>query len=151
VSSKSWKWRRVAGRGTKGRLNIDGRVVSFKLGSEAFMEDCHTSSGLQSNNRAELEAAGLFGRDPFTLPYLDSSSTSAVEQLSIAARFAISDPPRDEAARMIASLKRSGKSVWMLSGDNETTARAVGHVLGIDPSNVKLVFCHRRNPPSSRS
>ena len=38
---------------------------------------------------------------------------------------------------MIASLQPSGKSVWMLSGDNETTAQAVGHELGIDVSNVK--------------
>ena len=126
----------VAGRGTKGRLKVDGHIMSFKLGSEAFMEGVILPEG---HNSATTQSWKRRGYSVIILSFsrLDSSSTSAIEQLSIAARFAISDPPRDEAAGVIASLKRSGKTVWMLSGDNETTARAVGHELGIEPSNVK--------------
>jgi Cu+-exporting ATPase len=126
----------VAGRGTKGRLRVDGRTMSFKLGSEAFMEGVILPLGYNSATTQSWKRRG-YSVIILSLSCLDSSSTSAIEQLSIAARFAVSDPPRDEAAGVIASLKRSGKSVWMLSGDNETTARAVGHELGIEPSNVK--------------
>ncbi len=126
----------VAGRGTKGRLKVDGRIVSFKLGSEAFMDGVILPAGYNSTTTQSWKRRG-YSVVILSLSYLDSSSETANEQLSIAARFAISDPPRDEAANVIASLRRSGKSVWMLSGDNETTARAVGHELGIEPSNVK--------------
>ena len=124
----------VAGRGTKGRLQADGHTMSFRLGSEAFMEDAMLPADY---NLASTQNWKQRGYSVVILSLSPPESTSAGEQPSIAARFAISDPPRDEATRVIASLKRSGKSVWMLSGDNETTARAVGHELGIDLSNIK--------------
>lgn len=126
----------VAGRGTKGQLKVNGRIMSFKLGSEAFMDGVILPAGYNSATMKSWKRRG-YSVVILSFSCLDSSSQSANEQLSIAARFAISDPPRDEAASVIASLRRSGKSVWMLSGDNETTARAVGHELGIEPSNVK--------------
>jgi Cu+-exporting ATPase len=135
----------VAGRGTKGRLKVDDHVVSFKLGSEAFMEDVRLPADYNPATTQNWKQRG-YSVVVLSLSHIDSSSASTGEQLSIAARFAISDPPRDEAARVIASLKRSGKSVWMLSGDNETTARAVGHELGIDPSNVNAgVLPHEKS------
>ena len=126
----------VAGRGTKGRLKVDGRIVSFKLGSEAFMDSVILPAGYNSATTQSWKRRG-YSVVIFSLSCLDSPSETANGQLSIAACFAIFDPPRDEAASVIATLRRSGKSVWMLSGDNETTARAVGHELGIGPSNVK--------------
>jgi Cu+-exporting ATPase len=126
----------VAGRGTKGRLKIDGSIMSFKLGSEAFMEDIILPTGYDPATTQSWKQRG-YSVVILSLSYLDPLSPSGVGQLSIAARFAISDPPRDEAARTIASLKRSGKSIWMLSGDNEITARAVARELGIDHSNVR--------------
>ena len=125
----------IAGKGTKGRLKVDGRIMSFKLGSEAFMEDILPADYNPVTTR-DWKQRG-YSVVLLSLSNLDPLSPSAIEQLSIAARFAISDPPRDEAARTIASLKRSGKSVWMLSGDNEITARAVARELGIDHSNVR--------------
>lgn len=53
----------------------------------------------------------------------DVPSSSSPRQ--IVARFAIADPPRPEAAETIAALRASGKEVWMLSGDNIITAKAV--------------------------
>jgi Cu+-exporting ATPase len=135
----------VPGRGTKGRLKVGDHVVSFKLGSEAFMEDVGLPADYNPATMQKWKQRG-YSVVVLSLSRIDSSSTSAGEQLSIAARFAISDPPRDEAARVIASLKRSGKAVWMLSGDNEATARAVGHELGIDPSNVNAgVLPHEKS------
>src|SRR5258706_2130631 len=110
--------------------------MSFKLGSEAFMEDAILPADYNPATTQNWKQRG-YSIAILSLSYLDPLSPSAIEQLSIAARFAISDPPRDEAARTIASLKRSGKTVWMLSGDNEITARAVARALGIDHSNVR--------------
>ena len=47
---------------------------------------------------------------------------------------AVSDPVRPESAMVIQALHQQGIEVWMISGDNPTTARAVGQMVGI-PSN----------------
>jgi cation transport ATPase len=76
-------------------------------------------------------------------PFSSSASTTLLpclpvptKSMSIIAQFAIADPPRPEAKRVISALKKAGKEVYMLSGDNETTARAVGSELGIDDHRV---------------
>lgn len=50
--------------------------------------------------------------------------------------FAASDPLRPEAADVVRSLQSSGLAVWMLSGDNINTAKAVGAQVGIHPDNI---------------
>lgn len=53
------------------------------------------------------------------------SSSSPNGGYVVCARFAIADPPRPEALATVTTLRESGKEVWMLSGDNIATARAV--------------------------
>ncbi|KAI1380148.1 heavy metal translocatin [Hypoxylon crocopeplum] len=55
---------------------------------------------------------------------------------SIAAAFSISDPVRLETPGVISALKARGTDVWMLSGDNATTAKAVALQIGIPEDNV---------------
>lgn len=54
----------------------------------------------------------------------------------IAAALAISDPIRPEASPIVQALQARGTRVWMLSGDNELTARAVAKMIGIPPDQV---------------
>ncbi|KAL4075879.1 heavy metal translocatin [Scleroderma citrinum] len=61
----------------------------------------------------------------------DASSTSQV-----VAVFAITDPVRPEARRVVQGLQDSGIKTWMISGDNETTAKAVARTVGIPDSHV---------------
>jgi len=44
----------------------------------------------------------------------------------------ISDLIKPEAAEVISELKKSGRSVWLLSGDNNAAAESVARQLGID-------------------
>ncbi|KAI2607974.1 heavy metal translocatin [Hypoxylon sp. NC1633] len=55
---------------------------------------------------------------------------------TIAAALSVSDPVRPETPAVIQALKSGGTDVWMLSGDNVTTARAVALRIGIPESNV---------------
>jgi P-type E1-E2 ATPase len=50
--------------------------------------------------------------------------------------FAIADPLRPEAKSTVKALQSRGIAVWMLSGDNPTTAQAVGEMVGIPAENV---------------
>jgi cation transport ATPase len=49
---------------------------------------------------------------------------------------AVSDPLRQEALATIKALKKRGIDVWMISGDNLTTATAVGTMVGIPEENI---------------
>ncbi|KAJ5197712.1 uncharacterized protein N7498_006829 [Penicillium cinerascens] len=49
---------------------------------------------------------------------------------------AVSDPLRQEAFATIQALKKRGIEVWMISGDNPTTATAVGTMVGIPGENI---------------
>jgi len=47
------------------------------------------------------------------------------------------DTVKPSAAEAVAQLRERGLDVWMLTGDNERTARAVATEVGIDPDNVR--------------
>jgi Cu+-exporting ATPase len=49
---------------------------------------------------------------------------------------ATADTVRESAREAVATLRERGLDVWMLTGDNERTARAVAEQVGIDPENV---------------
>jgi heavy metal translocating P-type ATPase len=54
----------------------------------------------------------------------------------LVAQFAAADSPRPEASYVVSVLQRQGLSTWMISGDNATTAAAIGSRLGIPAGNI---------------
>ena len=54
----------------------------------------------------------------------------------LAGGVAVADPPRPEAAGVVAALKSAGYVVAMVTGDSAAAAAAVGASLGIDPENI---------------
>ena len=48
----------------------------------------------------------------------------------------VADSPREESPMVVAALKRLGISVWMITGDNKRTAKAVAKTIGIDETNI---------------
>jgi cation transport ATPase len=71
-----------------------------------------------------------------TRPAADDGDGSASLPWSVSAVLAISDPIRHETVPVIEALKSRGIDVWMLSGDNVSTARAVAKRVGIAPDHV---------------
>ena len=55
---------------------------------------------------------------------------------ALAGALAVADPPRPEAAGVVASLKARGFVVAMVTGDSAAAAAAVGASLGIDQENI---------------
>ncbi|WVQ83012.1 hypothetical protein IAT38_005150 [Cryptococcus sp. DSM 104549] len=130
----------IAGRGLKARVKVDGSVVELLVGNVALMTDYEvvlSASHHESISRWSSEAksvvlvAALF-HDPSAAL---TSPTPPTFTLSVL--FSLSDPPRPESASLIAALKKRGIAVSMLSGDNESTARAVGKMVGLEEDEVK--------------
>ena len=103
------------GYGLKGRVKGDYLL----LGNLAFLkkEKVDIKSGREKMSDLKIE-----GR---TLLYLAVNNT-------LEGVFLVSDPLKDEAYDVISELKKSGREVWLLSGDNKTAAQNAASYLNID-------------------
>ena len=105
----------VTGKGVTG--TVDGRAVA--LGSANLMASLGVVPGDLTTKADELRADGA------TALYL------AVDGRPVAV-IAIADPIKSSTQAALQSLRADGVRIVMLTGDNKTTAHAVGRKLGID-------------------
>ncbi|KAJ4987396.1 copper resistance-associated p-type atpase [Stagonosporopsis vannaccii] len=121
----------IPGKGLKGTVNIDGGNMIAIIGNEGLLADHNVSIALETTTTLDSwKARG----ESIALVALCSASGQDLWQLG--GLFSISDPLRPEATGVINALKHRGIDVWMLSGDNPTTANAMGAQVGIATSNI---------------
>ena len=115
--------RTVPGRGLEGRT--DGR--SIWLGSDRFAEEKGFGDAIPKDLRDRIEGAGS------TLVAVgDGSGVTGILELR--------DRIRPDAKDIVAQLHAQGvKTIVMLTGDNERTARAVAAEVGIDEVRAELL------------
>ncbi|KAI1338764.1 heavy metal translocatin [Xylariaceae sp. FL0016] len=105
------------------------------VGNEGLMFDfaltipAHVSTSLQ-RWKTEAKSVALVATRP------RSTSSSDPASFEVAVALAISDPVRPETPAVIQALRSRGTDVWMLSGDNAVTAKAVALRIGIPEENV---------------
>jgi Cu+-exporting ATPase len=106
----------VEGFGVKGTIGKRNVVIgNKKLMEQEKVMRC-----------AELDKKAVgWANEGKTLAYV------AVDKKNVAL-FAIADTLKDEAKDMVAALKRMKIDVWMITGDNEPTAKAIAKLAGID-------------------
>ncbi|WWD04999.1 hypothetical protein V865_003070 [Kwoniella europaea PYCC6329] len=121
----------IAGRGLKAIVKIDNQTINLLIGNVAHMIDhdvildtAHQSLVEKWSNQAKSVVA-------------IASQIASEERYKLSAIFSLSDPPRETSAGLIKSLKERGIQVSMLSGDNQSTALAVGKMLGLEEREVK--------------
>ena len=112
----------TTGGGVSGKVSGD----TWHIGKQAFLE----SQGV-SLPPTLSEAARLYQLDAKTLVWV------ARETLAVGV-FAISDPIKNTTPAAVAALHQLGIRLVMATGDNETTARAIGRELGIDEIHAGL-------------
>lgn len=121
----------VPGKGMHASYQFLAEKYSIIVGNESLLHDtacevpaeAHTMMD-QWKNEAKSVALVAIGKPGAQTPY------------KLAAIFAISDRIRPEAAAIVRTLQSRGTQVWMLSGDNATTARAVASLVNIPATNV---------------
>lgn len=127
----------VPGKGLKGNFRVADRQVTIIAGNEAFMAD-HSVS-IPNAQASSLHAWKARGESVALIALLSNATddkAKAPEHWEFACAFAIADPLRPEAISVISQLKKRGIDVWMLSGDNQITANAVGLQVGIPASKI---------------
>ncbi|PQE30440.1 hypothetical protein CJF32_00009253 [Rutstroemia sp. NJR-2017a WRK4] len=123
----------IPGHGMEATFTINSTPVSFIIGNEAMMEKHHVA--IPSNSRTLIEEWKNAGKS-IALAALSSMKDSSPKPHHLVLLLSISDPIRPEAPQIISSLRSRGTDIWMLSGDNYTTACSIGAQVGIPSSNI---------------
>ncbi|KAF4813370.1 putative copper-transporting ATPase HMA5 [Colletotrichum siamense] len=134
-SFKSTSITEVPGKGIKGTFTSASFSAPFEIivGNEALMADhgaifdeqtLEKLDSWKSQAKSVVLAAGKF---------VSSDDGVGWNPLAI---FAVSDAIRPEAKPVLDALREQGIDVWMLSGDNVKTARAVGAMVGIPEDRI---------------
>ncbi len=115
-------FRSHTGKGVEGK--VDGRAVA--IGNRSLLEAFGISP------QAFGERSEALHRDGQTVVFVAIDGRPA-------GLLGIADPIKDSAAVAIADLRKEGLRVIMLTGDNRTTAEAVGRQLGLDEVRAEVL------------
>ncbi|KAK9468989.1 hypothetical protein V1512DRAFT_285193 [Lipomyces arxii] len=133
----------VAGRGLKGQVGkLSSSSVRSATGDEDIVEAIIGNEKWMDEHGAELsmgEAKAMNswkqqGKSVILLAV--RRSTDAESKFTVIALFAAADPLRPEAKFVVEQLHKRNIQTWMISGDNEITAKAVAKQVGIEEDNV---------------
>jgi Cu+-exporting ATPase len=105
----------ITGKGVFGI--VDGRRVF--LGNRALLEEIHVDAGELASQAETLRGEG-------------QTVMFAVVDSKLAGLIGVADPVKETTPEAIRELHAAGLRIVMLTGDSETTARAVAKRLGID-------------------
>ncbi|KAI1095106.1 heavy metal translocatin [Rostrohypoxylon terebratum] len=121
----------IPGKGMKASFDLGSKLetVEILVGNETLMND----NAVPITSEASQTLDAWKGQAKSVILVGGRSSSSSWKLLGI---FATSDPLRPEARPVLDALRRQGKDIWMLSGDNTKTANAVGALVGIDPDHI---------------
>jgi cation transport ATPase len=136
----------VAGRGLVATVTAAGAPYEVVIGNEALMTDlgaAYASVEIEQRCIASMTSWQSEAKSVILLALrrLDAAASplSALsdDKLTVLALFGLHDPPRDEAAAVVAELRSRGIEVWMCTGDNTATAQAVATRVGINPACIQ--------------
>ena len=111
----------ITGRGVRGKVG----GVTYLIGSKAFMLDNKVSL-----HEAEVIAAAWESEAKTVIYFSDAQDLLAL--------VAVADQIKPSSKAAIAQLNNSGVEVYMLTGDNLATARAVAHQVGVTNFKANL-------------
>lgn len=105
----------ITGKGVS--ASVTGRTVA--IGNKALLEDLKIDPGRLATKAEELRSQGQ------TVMFVAIDGTAA-------GLLGVADPIKDSSPEAIEQLHQQGLRIIMLTGDSQTTADAVGKVLGLD-------------------
>ena len=109
----------ISGKGVRGFLQIQSQRIEAYLGNRALMADIGLDSSLYEVAISKLENEGK------TVMILASDK-------KIKGALAVADVLKKESVEAVRTLKKNNIDVWMLTGDNDRTARAIAAQADID-------------------
>ncbi|KAL0941761.1 copper resistance-associated p-type atpase [Colletotrichum truncatum] len=125
----------LPGKGMKATNRGEKPEDSFDMivGNESLMRDYQVQFAEEVSSQLQI-----WKTEAKSVALVATRQTTADSDApwTLTAALSISDPIRPEAVPIIKALRERGTRVWMLSGDNVVTAKAVASRVGINPDNV---------------
>jgi len=109
----------IPGKGLSGTLHIGAEKVEAYLGNTALLSGIGLDISSHKEDVEKLESEG-------------KTVMFAVLGKKIKGALAVADTLKEESTEAVEALKKSGLDVWMITGDNNRTALAIGKQVGID-------------------
>jgi Cu+-exporting ATPase len=138
VSIRATTVEELPGRGMKGLYTCDkypGTSYMVLVGNERLMSDHNVS--IDPSVVKTLESWKMKAKSVVLVALrISDIDASALGTWSLRFIAAVSDPIRSESTLVIKALQAQGIDIWMISGDNATTARAVGQMVGIASDKI---------------
>ncbi len=113
----------IPGKGIKGNLEIKNEKVSVALGNRELMKFLQINISNIEQTMEKLESEGK------TVMILARKIQQQWEAVGL---IAVADILKKESEKTIKILKKSGLEIWMITGDNQKTARAIARQVGIE-------------------
>lgn len=134
----------IPGKGMKGTFLLRNRETSDSeaiVGNEALLVDYgvpipDTDTTILETWKSQSKSVILLATRSIKAFAENEGDIMTNPSWKLAAMFAASDPLRPDAASTVQAIQRRNIVVWMISGDNPITARAVGAHVGIPAENI---------------
>lgn len=145
VQFESMAVEELPGKGMRGAFRTINPIpgsehMDIIIGNEGLMAESHVSiphdSQIVLNNWKSKGNSVVLVAVSVDRSSEGNSSNLPDRTWQLANMFAVSDPIRPESPEIIEQLKKRGLQVWMLSGDNQVTANAIGTQVGIPAENI---------------
>ncbi|EON95801.1 putative copper resistance-associated p-type atpase protein [Phaeoacremonium minimum UCRPA7] len=135
TGAKAGHMEEIAGKGMKGTFNVAtlSHPIEMLAGNEALMTDHGISFGSTTSASLHLWKGQAKSVVLVAARAISSAGNSPWRPVAI---FAASDPLRPESRLVVEALHRQGIDIWMISGDNPTTAYAVGAMVDIPTEHI---------------
>jgi Cu+-exporting ATPase len=113
------QFKAISGKGLRGLLQIGSRETEAYLGNKTLMRDIGLDISPYQKEIERLESEGK------TVMLLAAEG-------KLRGALAVADVLKEKSKEAIEALKRERIEVWMLTGDNDRTARAIAEEVGIE-------------------
>ena len=120
------------GKGIEGEVIVDGQIKKIILGNRSLLN----GAGIILSKEIEEKAAALESEGK-TVLFLANNPLAS--QANFLGAIAVADVLKENAVQSIEFLKKLGLEVWMITGDNDRTAAAIGKKLGIENIMAKVL------------
>lgn len=120
----------TSGRGLSASIRLGDKDDIYKvvIGNEAWMMANGISTSHHRSKLLEWQKAGK--------SVVLAGISAGMKRGMLLAILAISDPVRPEAPLLIKALEKRNIQVWMITGDNDATAKAVAAEIGIKSTQI---------------
>jgi Cu+-exporting ATPase len=139
-NKKAEKFRAISGKGVVGLVDGKEIVIGNKLFIEEYMANNKNNKNIKNNknNKDDKNDKNDYNYENIAKKLENDGKTTLIVAVDgeIKGVIGVSDKIKEDAKETIEALKNIGINTYMITGDNEKTAKIIGKKVGIAENNI---------------